>query len=414
MCGLIAYSGNEIPKKLLLKAHESMSYRGLAQSDCQNAVLSDNFFIAHNTLPLVTKDNTIYHQPNLKLNSQSFYAFTGEIFNFKDIDPKAKTDTELFQGEIDFEIVHKFDGFWNYVEVNEKALVGFNDFLSIKPLYYRTDLNILASEPYALSLVKDTHVDRVFMSNVRKWGYSPDNRTQWEEIKQLPPGCIYINGEVTKYWEWDLIQFDSDLITLIRNSVELRTRGIGKMAMLLSGGLDSSLIYSLIDKSKVKAFHVANGEHGFAKLMDPNVEELSLDSFDKETCLKIHQSPVDLGSVIPQVAMAKAVHDQGYNVIITGDGADELFGGYKRAKLYDSQMSDVFVELPYYHLPKLDRINMAYTIECRSPFLAPSIIKYAMLLPYEYRTEKQALKLAANGFVPDEILNRSKMPLRSF
>lgn len=410
MCGLIAYQGNLVPKELLIKAHQSMAYRGLPDDDCQNVISSANFFIAHNTLPLVTKSVSDFKQPRFK--EKSFYGFTGEVFNFKELNPSLTNDVQLFE-EIDFETVHKMDGFWNYAEVNEEHLFAFTDFLSIKPMYYRTDLNIVASEPYALSLVKTTHPDRVFLSNVRKWGYSPNNRTQWEEIKQIPPGHIYFDGKIENYWDWDLVPLEMDLLSLIKRSVNLRTKGIGKMAMLLSGGLDSSLIYSLIDKSKVKAFHVANGEHEYAKLM-ADVEELSLDNFDKDFCLKIHQSPVDLGSVVPQVAMAKAIHDEGYNVIITGDGADELFGGYRRAKEYDSQMSDVFIELPYYHLPKLDRINMAYTIECRSPFLSPSIIKYAMTLPYDYRTEKQALRIVAEGLIPNEIIDRKKMPLRSF
>ena len=57
---------------------------------------------------------------------------------------------------------------------------------------------------------------------------------------------------------------------------------------------------------------------------------------------------------------------------------------------------------------------MRHTIELRSPFLAPAVIKYALKLPYEERTEKQALKSAFRNIVPDEVLAREKKPLKSF
>jgi hypothetical protein len=98
---------------------------------------------------------------------------------------------------------------------------------------------------------------------------------------------------------------------------------------------------------------------------------------------------------------------------MTGDGADEVFGGYRRASEYDSQWSDVFCELPYYHLPRLDRVMMRETIELRSPFLAPAVVAHGLSLPRELRTQKQALKRAFKGLVPDRIINRPKHPLKT-
>lgn len=408
MCGFIAYLGSEIPKEKLEKAHRFQSKRGLNRSDCQRSVYTNHFFISHNTLPLVS--NSEYHQPKHK-DEGAMYVFTGEIFNYSDFG--AKNDIDLFKPKLNLAQVHQYDGFWAYAQVDKNHLFAMTDFLSIKPVYYRTDINVVTSEPETLTFLKDTNPDPVFLSNVKKWGYSPDNRTQWEQIKQLPPGHIYLDGKISPYWDWSEVELSKDLSGLLKESVNHRTQGIGKIAMLLSGGLDSSLIYSLIeDKSKVKTFHVQNNEYEFAKLMDNTVEEIPLDKIDPDLAMKLHQTPVNLGSVVPQAAMAKTMHEKGFNVVITGDGADELFGGYRRAKEYDSQGSDVFVELPYYHLPRLDRINMAFTIECRSPFLSPKIIKYAMNLPYSIRTDKQILKEIAKGRVPDEIINRQKMPLR--
>ena len=112
--------------------------------------------------------------------------------------------------------------------------------------------------------------------------------------------------------------------------------------------------------------------------------------------------------------MAREIQRLGYYAVMTGDGADELFGGYARAKEYDSQASDVFMELPYYHLPKLDRTMMRSTIELRAPFLAPYIVKYALNTPYSIRDgEKKILKKLFGYLVPPEILNREKRPLKT-
>jgi asparagine synthetase B (glutamine-hydrolysing) len=125
------------------------------------------------------------------------------------------------------------------------------------------------------------------------------------------------------------------------------------------------------------------------------------------------EEPVDLGSVVPQFQIGRAVQAAGFNVCLSGDGADELFGGYRRAKEYDSQYSDIFSELVHYHNPRIDKCMMASTVELRSPFLAPKVIQAAMFLPYEDRTSKQALKRAFDDIVPEEILAREKHPLKT-
>ena len=149
-------------------------------------------------------------------------------------------------------------------------------------------------------------------------------------------------------------------------------------------------------------------------MVSDELVDVVLDDVTDEEAISIHQSPVDLGSVKPQIAMARKLRELGFYAVMTGDGADELFGGYRRAKEYDSQHSDTFAELPYYHLPKLDRTMMYSTIELRAPFLSPTIVKHALDTPYDKRNgEKKLLKETFAKIVPMEILNREKHPLKT-
>ncbi len=129
---------------------------------------------------------------------------------------------------------------------------------------------------------------------------------------------------------------------------------------------------------------------------------------------KWNESPVDMGSVVPQYHLFDAIK-KGSNtrIVISGDGADELFGGYRRINQYDSQKSDVFHELTYYHLPRLDKLSMAHTLELRSPFLNHDIIRFALSLPFEERKNKKILKDTFKGLVPDSIIERSKLALKN-
>lgn len=189
------------------------------------------------------------------------------------------------------------------------------------------------------------------------------------------------------------------------------------MAILVSGGLDSAIIARiLVDQKKdVKFYTVENNETVYAKILandlGVDLNYLSFDTLDDvEEVFRFNETPIDLGSVLPQHRLMSSVPE---HFILGGDGADELFGGYKRSAIYDSQRSDIFEELTYYHLPRLDRAAGRFQKDLRSPFLAHPVIKFALSVPYENRIGKKVLKDAFRGYVPDEILDREKIPLKN-
>lgn len=196
------------------------------------------------------------------------------------------------------------------------------------------------------------------------------------------------------------------------------------ISVLVSGGLDSSIIAAILKSetdSKINWFSIENDETEYVKILADHlnikVKMLSYEmeeSMNSEIYSKWNETPVDLGSVIPQYYLFKAVKDQtGQRIVISGDGSDELFGGYSRILEYDSQGSDVFEELSFYHLPRLDKMSMAHTLELRSPFLNLEIVRFALNIPKEWRTEKKILKDTFRSLIPDSIVDRKKIPLKN-
>lgn len=415
MCGFIAARGIEADLNIYI---EHLDYRGLPGYKGYKRFGTDIQF-AHYSLPFVNLDPKIAIQP---IDSNPPALFVGEIFNYEDFGYKTDIECaiEEFWNDTDtlFNRFHRFDGFWSFVTMHDGDIIACTDYLSQKPVYYRTDVEALASEIDVLTHFGDVTHDKVFRSNTLKWGYSPDGRTPWNEIKQVPPGHYYYRGQVHKYWDWSKASCN-DLRTDLLRATELRLGGQREVAVLLSGGLDSTIIYGLLKQlgKDVTAVHVDNGEKGFANLalhLNDTMHYVTLDEVSNMEAVEVHQTPVDLGSVKPQIAMAKKLRELGFYAVMTGDGADELFGGYRRAKEYDSQASDVFCELPYYHLPKIDRTMMRHTIETRSPFLAPSVVKNALSVPYHLRDgEKKVLKKTFKDIVPQEIIDRDKHPLKT-
>ena len=192
---------------------------------------------------------------------------------------------------------------------------------------------------------------------------------------------------------------------------------------MVSGGLDSAIIAGILKgiDADVKWFSIENGETQFVSDLEAHLDvktnflDYSMDS-EKNALIyaKWNESPIDLGSVIPQYHLFEAIRkNSDYRIVLSGDGSDELFGGYSRIHDYDSQKSDIFEELTFYHLPRLDKMSMAHTLELRNPFLNLDIVRFAMHLPLEWRTDKKILKDTFGPILPDSIVNRKKEALKN-
>lgn len=448
MCGIL------VAKRPSEERILSIAHRGIEHS----VVYKDDLCLVHHRLPIQTLDGDNWSQP-IQIGEDRWLLFNGEIFNYGDFESDTAYLQNLFSS-FDFGGVGMlqalyephivaWDGFWSIVlvDTNKREVYAFTDPLGKKCLY-KNDRGEVCSEIKGLYEKEEfMPLDRSFFSGVIKFGYLPTNQTPYDNIKKLDPNRFYrwsldhpIKMEVSDYY-YNFNSFDQGLVDYdqrmdwLWNKMEssVQARLLSKnypTSLLLSGGLDSSIIAGLLLKlgADVDFYSISNGEdEKYVKDCEYywNVEskrlkyDIDLESEEgKKGLIDIYktwnESPVDMGSVVPQYHLFDAIK-KGSNtrIVISGDGADELFGGYRRINEYDSQQSDIFHELTSYHLPRLDKLSMAHTLELRSPFLNHDIVRFALSLPFEERTNKKILKDTFKGLVPDSVIERSKLALKN-
>lgn len=417
MCGIIITKRPELV--------DSIKHRGLYRRYIDRF----GYKIAHHWLPIQTQSGEDEAQP-FEYEDGSILLFNGEIFNYP---VKYKSDAEYLKDlfgcrSINYivEEANSWDGFWSIVFITPRGtMYCFTDPLGKKQLYYNEHGEICSEIRPLLS--KTSLPDPLFRSSVAKWGYNRDDRTPWVDIKRVLPNRMYVfsSGRIQLVWPYEYFRWSrkpetTDLMEALYTSVNRRLISKKeKIATLVSGGLDSSIIaYILSDLGSQVSYYTTDNleDEKFVEELSnslkftPNIIHYSMEDSDIAESLMWNETPIDLGSVVPQHKLLSKVKER---IVLTGDGADELFGGYRRIDQYDSQYSDVFEELTYYHLPRLDRASMRFTIEMRNPFLSHDVVKIALNTPLKDRTHKKILKDLFRGKLPGSILDRPKLPLKN-
>ena len=444
MCGiLLTLDGSEASLDVI-------KHRGIEKT----VVEKNGVFLCHHRLPIQTADGDDWNQPK-EIAPGIFLMFNGEIFNYDRSFYSSDTDYlcnlfSVYRGG-SFEMfcamfvphVQTWDGFWaiTLYDANTQDVIAFTDPLGKKPLYY-SEKGEICSEIKGLAY-NQSPIDHTFISEVKKWGYNVNNRTPYTDVKRFLPNTIYyynLNSpefkttypEYYKIWNHPIPQligksYEDHMEWLWAKMFEsVRNRLISKnypISLLISGGLDSSIIAAILEGtgSDVTWYSIENGESEFVNILSKkfnkkvNFLQYNMDeSLNQEIYQIWNETPIDLGSVIPQYHLFKSIKENSdHRIVLSGDGADELFGGYKRIHEYDSQGSDIFDELSFYHLPRLDKMSMAHTLELRNPFLNLEIVNFALHLPLEWRKDKKILKDTFGPLLPVEIVNRKKEALKN-
>jgi asparagine synthase (glutamine-hydrolysing) len=446
MCGIIILRKEDSNENRL----NSISHRGIEFSSQE----TKDHILCHHRLPIQTSDGDDWNQP-IEVSNGIYLMFNGEIFNYDQ--NLFSSDTEylcsLFSGIKNLEPemfsgmyiphINEWDGFWAIVlfDSNNNDLLCFTDPLGKKCLYKNTRGEICSEIKGVVN--EDSRIDYSTISSIRKWGYNKDNRTCFTNVKRILPNTIYFYNmdsplfEKTfsgyySSWEFPISElegkdYDDHMNWLWDKMFEsVSNRLVSKnypISLLVSGGLDSSIIAAVLKEMGAKTtwFSIENGESDYVKELSSHLEspvkflDYSMNVNDNQFIyLDWNESPIDLGSVIPQYHLFEAIKKESdFRIVLSGDGSDELFGGYSRINEYDSQRSDIFEELSYYHLPRLDKMSMAHTLELRNPFLNLEMARFALSLPMEWRKDKKILKDTFSPMLPDSIVNRKKEALKN-
>ena len=359
MCGLcfvIAKGSIKLQKSRILK---TLSQRG---PDAQGVFSHDNLHLFHTRLS-ITGDSKKYDQPILSKCRNYVLAFNGEIYNYKELAEafninETNSDTSLlFEGLIreGVSFVDYLDGMFSFVfmDLKKRSILVSRDQSGIKPLFIYEDENFLSFSSSCASFFKGLNVtpqlSKYSLYEFFSLGYNLKNDTIFKNTKTFPAGHIIkynFNGRKVfdkKIDIYNLQYCKTDLDKIINQQIPVKK----KTGFFLSGGIDSSFIFASAIKEKGKEFIALFGDS------DTNYDEknsaTSLAKKRKVNLKIVKSSPEDiitsfydfaLTSFLPpidpavatQATLTSFLKKKGVKVVISGDGGDEIFVGYKRYK----------------------------------------------------------------------------------
>ncbi|MFB1479651.1 asparagine synthase (glutamine-hydrolyzing) [Corallococcus sp. RDP092CA] len=377
MCGIAGFtfpagdaSGTAQHADRLRRMTASIKHRG---PDAQRALLLDGAALGHARLSIV--DLASGHQPMRDEATGLTVVFNGEIFNHVELREqlsgayafRTRSDTEVILAAFlawGIDCVRRFEGQWAFAlwEPRDRALWLSRDRVGICPLFYASLPGghlAFASEAKALfagGLVAPALDARGLKQTFQLWApVAP--RTSFEGVSLLPPAHVakWRDGTLTlqRYWDLDFgVTPDAadaprlleELGVVLDRAVRLRLRADVPVAAYLSGGLDSSLLCSLAQEQlggTLRTFSV-----GFAHArFDERTHQATVAEALHTEHRVVELRDGDIGALVPGVifhaeqAMLRSapapflrlsgwVRDQGIKVVLTGEGADEMFLGY--------------------------------------------------------------------------------------
>lgn len=399
------------------KIDNLIKHRGINE---QSITFAD-WEIVFNSLPLSSYETGIM-QP-IKCGNMTI-VFNGEIFNYNELISGCRSDVhylyKLMQ-KVKNDIIKfykeslKWDGFWSISVVSSNGKVySFTDPLGKKQLYY-SSLGI-ASE------IKSLANDYLYTEYSEK--HFGTLNTNFSTVNRYMPGKLYLYERTNSrpYQIMSLNYFTGEnninLIELIDQSVKSRLDNkYDGISILLSGGLDSNIILHHVLKytKEIDLITIENGEtENVLRICEinglvPNVIKASYSNDDFNKAIYHYEYSLDYGSLMPNYLLFKAAKN---SLVLTGDGADELFMGYRRSYNVDHWNYDVLMELPFYHNIRLDRMSMAFTKEARSPLMSLPLLRFAKNQPKGPMKNKALLREVYKDLLPDFIINGVKKPLR--
>jgi len=413
IAGILNLNGAPVDPCLPRKMIELLRHRG---PDGVGYYCGAGVALGHARLSII--DLSGGHQPMANEDRSLWITFNGEIFNYLELRDDLERRGHHFATRSDTEVilhafeeygegcVHHFNGQWAFAiwDTRTRSLFLSRDRLGVRPLFYRAsdDSFAFASEMKSILALPGTprEIDPIALDQIFTFWVSLPPRTIFKEIRELPPGHSMTVGDggltVTRYWEprfeacpngaHSEAEYAEALRDLLRDATRLRLRSDVPVGAYLSGGLDSTVVTALIRQCtdvQLRTFSIAFEDPEF----DESAYQREATAYLNTDHEEVRCTYADIGRVFPDMIwhtekpvlrtapaplflLSKLVRERDYKVVLTGEGSDEILGGYdifKEAKIRrfwsarpDSRVRPLLLKRLYPYLPNLQSQSSAY------------------------------------------------------
>src|SRR5882757_5373746 len=382
MCGIAGFitttpvSGGEA---MLARMTDEIRHRGPDDFGYYHDSLAH---LGHRRLSII--DVAGGHQPITNEDRTLWLTYNGEIFNHADLRPALEQAGHRYATRSDTEtVLHAYEqhgpdsvklfrGMFAYViwDSQRQRLFCARDRLGIKPLYYYWDGRLFAFASEIKALLEHPSISPALqeelLPEVLAFGYSSEDRTLFRNIRKLMPGHHLVLDikaptpqlHIESYWDvpapeniedYDERGWIAETRRRLEETVRMRLMSDVPLGMFLSGGVDSSAIAAIIKRSTdgpVKTFAVGYQEAQFSELSyaaqvaraigtDHHETVVGMDDFFTALPRLIwhEDEPITWPSSVSLYFVSRLAREH-VTVVLTGEGSDEMFGGYARYRHY--------------------------------------------------------------------------------
>ncbi len=384
IAGILTFTRNKPPERAELAAMIArLHHRG---PDGTGILIDGAIGLAHTRLSII--DLAGGQQPIHNENATVQVVFNGEIFNYVELRQELIARGHQFYTQTDTEvIVHLYEEYGERFvdhlngqfaialwDTQQKCLVLARDRTGIRPLCYTEAAGrlIFASEAKALFALPDVRraIDVQALAETCTYWSPLVPRSAFEGVSSLPPGHVMVIADGVRrmhcYWDWTFpdaadagvsqnrteADYAAELQELLIDSVRLQLRADVPVGAYLSGGLDSSIVTTIVrnfSDTPLRTFSLTFDDAEFdesayqKELVDYlGTEHTSIRCTRADIAAAfprtiLHtEAPIVRTAPAPLMMLSGHVREAGYKVVLTGEGADEVFGGYdlfKEAKI---------------------------------------------------------------------------------
>jgi asparagine synthase (glutamine-hydrolysing) len=384
MCGILGAVGSpdEVREECLLQGLAALAHRGPDDSGWhvirQSGPQATSIFLGNRRLAILDL-SPAGHQPMQDRDTGNWIVYNGEIYNFREIRSALESRGADFNSHSDTEVILKAYGKWgagclDYFrgmfafaiwDARESRLFLARDRFGEKPLYYFHSKNLFLFASELRSLLQTglvlRRLDEVGLLEYLRYGSVSDPNTLIKGIRSLPPAhCLLVKeGETSlrKYWDLNSAERDlaapgalrhigpetvAELRTQLEDAILLRTVSDVPVGVFLSGGIDSSSLVALLSRKNpsLSTFSVVFDESEYSEAeysrsistrFGTDHHEIVISSQEVMTSLPKIIGAMDQPTVdgVNTYVISRETRRQGYKVVLSGLGADEIFAGYE-------------------------------------------------------------------------------------